>query len=119
MSATDELRRMLDERGVEWSYGDGTVSYATDGHWCHAWAYNDDTMCVSMGYFTPEQAIAATLGSNGKSRYTELFGTPERAARTLESIKCGDTFCDECPIAEPCGACDVDVMLEWLRGDAE
>jgi len=63
MKATDRLRAMLDERGVEWTYGDGTVSYANDGHWCHAWAYNDDTMCVSMGYFTPEQAIAATLGA--------------------------------------------------------
>lgn len=61
-SATDELRRLLDERGVEWTYGDGTVSYASDGHWCHAWAYNDGAMCVSMGYFTPAQAIDATLG---------------------------------------------------------
>lgn len=63
MTATDELRRLLDERGVEWTYADGTVSFANNGHWCHAWAYSDNAMCVSMGYFTPEQAIAATLGS--------------------------------------------------------
>jgi len=62
MSATEELRRMLDERGVEWTYGDGTVSYASGGHWCHAWAYDDGAVCVSMGYFTPKQAIEATLG---------------------------------------------------------
>lgn len=62
MSATDELRRMLDERGVEWTYGDGTVSFTSDSHWCHAWDYDDGAMCVSMGYFTPEQAIEATLG---------------------------------------------------------
>ena len=62
-SATEALRRMLDERGVEWTYGDGTVSFSDGNHWCHAWAYNDDTMCVSMGYFTPEQAVAATLGN--------------------------------------------------------
>ena len=70
-SATDELRRMLDERGMEWTYGDGTVSFSDGKHWCHAWAYNDDTMCVSMGYFTPEQAIAATLGS--ELPYDELL----------------------------------------------
>ena len=62
MTATDELRRLLDERGVEWTYGDGTVSYASDGRWFHAWAYSDDTMCVSMGYLTPAQAVEATLG---------------------------------------------------------
>ena len=62
MTATDELRRLLDERGVEWTYGDDTVSYASDGRWFHAWAYNDDTMCVSMGYLTPAQAVEATLG---------------------------------------------------------
>lgn len=61
--ATEVLRRLLDESGVKWTYGDGTVSFSDGKHWCHAWAYNDDTMCVSMGYFTPEQAVAATLGS--------------------------------------------------------
>ncbi len=70
MTATDELRRLLDERGVEWTYGDGTVSYASDGHWCHAWAYNDNAMCVSMGYFTPSQAVEATLG-RGTCKNTE------------------------------------------------
>ncbi len=60
MSATDELCRLLDERGVEWTY-DGTVSFSDGKHWFHAWAYNDGAMCVSMGYLTPEQAIEATL----------------------------------------------------------
>ena len=62
MSATDELRRLLDERGVEWTHEEGTVSFANDGHWCHAWAYSDGEMCVSMGFFTPAQAVEATLG---------------------------------------------------------
>ena len=70
MTATDELRGLLDERGVEWTYGDGTVSYASDGRWFHAWAYNDGAMCVSMGYLTPEQAIEATLGL-GTCRITD------------------------------------------------
>ena len=64
----------------------------------------------------------------GKSNYTRLFGTPERAARTLFEIKCGEKSCKGCPIAEPCAECDVMLddgealraaLLEWLRGDTE
>jgi hypothetical protein len=62
-SSTTILRRLLDERGAEWTYGDGTVSYKSDSHWCNAWEYGNGMMCVSMGFFTPEQAIAATLGA--------------------------------------------------------
>ena len=62
-SSTKILRRMLDERGVEWTYEDGVVSYASGGHWRRAWAYSNNAMCVSMGYLTPELAIAATLGA--------------------------------------------------------
>lgn len=63
-----------------------------------------------------------------KSRWHELFGTPERAARTLFEIKCGEKSCKGCPIAEPCAECDVmlddgkalhDALLEWLRSNAE
>ena len=61
-----------------------------------------------------------------ESRYAELFGTPERAARTLYEAE-GWT-CPECPIRnqckanwpyEPCPTNDYDSLLEWLRGDAE
>lgn len=62
-----------------------------------------------------------------KSRWFELFGTPERAARTVLEIKCGEKSCKGCPIVEPCFECDVildggkmlhDSLIEWLRGDA-
>ena len=55
------------------------------------------------------------------SRYSKLFGTPERAARTLESIPCGNSPCSECPIFEPClkWRTKSNALLEWLRGDAE
>lgn len=61
------------------------------------------------------------------TRWHELFGTPERAARTLEAIPCGNLPCSKCPMFKPC-CCDgvkedeetfYDVLLEWLRGDAE
>lgn len=70
MTATDELRRMLDERGVEWEADDG--KYVKETYWPYtdeleaAFAeYDDGTTrfaCSTCG-FTPEQAIAATLGA--------------------------------------------------------
>lgn len=64
MSATDELRRMLDEAGVEW-HDDG---YATT---CTAWSSNgitwyglwrDGSIELLAHHLTTEQAIAATVG---------------------------------------------------------
>ena len=68
----------------------------------------------------------------GETRYEQLFGTPERAARTLTNI-CqfahGGELCDRCQ-CYLFGDCDkmlrlksersiYDAQLEWLRGDAE
>lgn len=66
MSATDELRRLLDERGVKWSdASDDDIQHTT---WntgsCWFSEFNDGWTGwgMSMGG-TPEQAIAATLWS--------------------------------------------------------
>lgn len=68
-SATDELRRLLDERGAEWM----DDSYAQ--LWCTVWhgqdgkqwrmTENQSGMLTELKAWqvTPEQAIAATLGS--------------------------------------------------------
>ena len=66
MTATEELRRMLDERGVEWSgIGDHTVlwcrrdaKYANYDAQASDWG---DKLMLSWAC-TPEQAIEATLG---------------------------------------------------------
>lgn len=72
MTATDELRRMLDERGVEWrktphyssESQDNETVFAGDGiEW-----YANDHLNGKLGLraaryeVTPEQAIEATLG---------------------------------------------------------
>lgn len=63
-----------------------------------------------------------------KSRWYELFGTPERAARTLrygkQPICAGCALLDECdkmPDEEQdtCLLIDHDALLEWLRGESE
>lgn len=117
MSATDELRRMLDERGVEWEADDRqTYAFTYWGDWAftepldakpHTLGAQCELMLMPA---TPEQAIAATLGDDGVersnegvSRWHELFGTPERAARTLFDYG---------------SEVDYDALLEWLRGDA-
>ena len=53
------------------------------------------------------------------SRYFELFGTPERAARTLGEYCYNMVSCAECGIrCEGKRFEDGDALLEWLRGDA-
>ena len=64
----------------------------------------------------------------GETRFEKLFGTPERAARTLSKtfIACEreDAHCDACPLFNPItDDCyytrDYDVLLEWLKGGNE
>lgn len=58
------------------------------------------------------------------SRWHELFGTPEKAARVIAALNnCRVTDCIDCWAR---GACryygcgeDYDALLEWLGGDAE
>ena len=81
MTATDELRRMLDERGVEWdmfSVCDTEYTHWTnsDGHWCAAnidWPLSLNVTIISV---TPAQAIAATLG-RGTCRKVYLVETSD------------------------------------------
>ena len=67
MTATEELRKLLDERGVKWwpmrnngYYEDRETEFVVNGkkHTAHEWG--DGFAVYSL---TPEQAIAATLGS--------------------------------------------------------
>lgn len=64
MSATDELRRLLDERGVEWSddgYPTTCTVWESDGIvWYGLW--RDGCIELIAWQVTPEQAIDATLG---------------------------------------------------------
>jgi hypothetical protein len=88
MSATDELRRLLDERGVEWK---------AHGHENRTWWSNNEnvgwyaeTRPSVRGLYveieavlTPEQAIAATLGNDGVGRTKN--GVAERECDQLKA----------------------------------
>lgn len=55
-----------------------------------------------------------------ESNYEKLFGTPERAARTLSAMCAEIESCDHCEMKRTIGGCgSYDALLEWLRGDVE
>lgn len=64
--------------------------------------------------------------SEDKSRWAELFGTPERAANTVLALQIcpmSKDECEECPAYDVCfehykDGRTVYEMAEWLRGDA-
>ena len=64
MSATDELRRLLDERGVEWADQFGpfpVTAYEGNGVTWIAKEYAVGKFSIETRPVTPEQAVAATL----------------------------------------------------------
>lgn len=66
MTATDELCELLDERGVEWTEGIARpelTQVRIDGKVVKFHPWQPNTLKVSLFDITPEQAIAATLGS--------------------------------------------------------
>ena len=94
--------------------------------------YTNGSMLIPS--FRVRQMVEHYFGGEvGKtSRHAELFGTPERAARTMANV-CrfthGGELCDRCQ-CYLFDSCDrtlrlgseqkiYDALLEWLRGDAE
>jgi len=71
VTATDELRRLLDERGVEWWQSANTLGCVFTrwysplfGDEVCAMENEKEGLVLFDHYLTPEQAIAATLGSD-------------------------------------------------------
>ena len=86
MNATEELRRLLDERGVEWwetvNHANCVFTWWDTPMFGSVWAMDNDDGYLHMSGlnhcdFTPEQAIAATLGSVDK-------GIPQGADGNLD-----------------------------------
>ena len=94
-SATDELRRLLDERGVE--YRVSATGYSIDiGPSITAYANRTDTtLDVSLRGVTPEQAVEATLGRGTCHAVFEVdaMSEDERIGEYVCS-ECGETFGD-------------------------
>lgn len=100
-TATERLRALLDERGVEWE--DMSIRpYA-----CTSWRDPDGEPCTALegaddipdgklsaqALLTPEQAIAATLGScncSNSGRTSDSDATAERRGDAVEVVRCRD-----------------------------
>ena len=98
MTATEELLRLLDERGVEYCFIKGTKVFewdfeGTDGEGSAHATEVDGGINMMACSLTPEQAVAATLG----------FGTCHivKETKTIRSMLRGevevtDEKCSEC-----------------------
>ena len=94
MSATDELRRLLDDRGVEWDeYGDGYTLLRHGGREYTVQPNVCNRLIVTN--LTPEQAIAATLGSCNCSS-SERTGTCHNISKVMDEHGQARFACSEC-----------------------
>ena len=103
MTATDELRRLLDERGVEWTEPNNKArshtTYWTAGFLrCIAVEFNDGMVSIasSSDDITPEQAVEATLGSDLQAENAELRELVHIAGTYCVNGMCGKD--DGCPL---------------------
>ena len=102
MSATDELRRLLDERGVEWRQSANTLGCVFTrwqsplfGDEVCAMENGEEGLVVFDHYLTPQQAIDATLGRGTCHAVFEVdaMSEDERIGEYVCS-ECGETFGD-------------------------
>lgn len=95
-SATEELRRLLDERGVKYERPeDGTTIYYDSGGNRYTYNVNPDSGWAQLfGYnLTPEQAIAATLGSGTCEPIGEWVDISQtQKVRHVSCSECGYEF---------------------------
>lgn len=121
-SATEELRRMLDERGVEYSTDDGKTAKATRWQFGESgsaiFSEYDDGECVfvkSGCTWTPEQAVAATLG-RGECHKVRVHMPIEDEMHCSECGRflgfAGDVGAPPCNFCPNCGAKVVDAEVD-------
>ena len=107
MTATDELRRLLDERGIEYypERADETV-WTASNNVAHVWTCNDlidGYLEIHVRPITPEQAIEATLG-RGTCRMEPFIY--EDTGAFIECSECGWQLFD--------ADYSIDAAREWL-----
>lgn len=107
MTATDELRSLLDERGVEWDYGitgSTTTRFSVNGIDLTFTPMRDGLVCSTI--LTPAQAIAATMGdadlATENARLRELAERAWKAAEMLCQAFDGPCRDDGVTAYKPC-----------------
>ena len=115
-SATERIRALLDERGVEWDASDTYRLLVTSWKDAsgHSWAFmehRDGSFSKLTTYhLTPEQAIAATLGAtDARPTQSESSGTCRIKPWKMER----DTGFYDCMECSECGY--VTDVSEWAK----
>lgn len=104
MTATDILRRLLDERGVEWWQSANTLGCVFT-RW-QSPLFGDEVVAMENGkeglvlfdhFMTPEQAIDATLGPGTCHRALDFDGTRYVCSACGEHFgPCRWRYCPSC-----------------------
>ena len=99
-SKTELLRKLLDERGVEWADQFGpfpVTAYEGNGVTWIAKEYTAGKFSIETRPVTPEQAVAATLGA-GECELVEI----DALTQTLSMVNtCAWAECSECGCLTP------------------
>lgn len=99
MSATEILRRLLDERGVEYDTDDEDgcefTEWVANGLEWEADSRGELVSLMPVMLITPEQAIAATLGSCNCTN-SERTGTCHNASKVVDEHGQARFACSEC-----------------------
>ena len=124
MTATERLRRMLDERGVEYlrhEDGEPLRELKEAGEPATSWLVGDVSVCAIpnkgdelvdlfdlwIGNCAPEHAIAATVGET--CRMTPLSDEPTTSIQPMRCTACGHkTYAQLANYCPHCGAKVVD-----------
>ena len=114
MTATDKLRHMLDERGVEWwepvqmEGSEFTRWHDANGvQWTASEVHGSNKLRIGASFITPEQAIEATLGCGT----CHLTSAPQYGEGCQECSACGavlDGYLFDVGRCPNCGAKVVD-----------
>lgn len=107
MSATDDLRRMLDERAIEWESPRPGVTWFYDkrGNSCESANWCEESVTLCLYDLTPAEALDAALG-RGECR---LSGYTDAAFRVVQASGQLD-FIDYAEVCE-CSACGASFIV--------
>ena len=114
MTPTDELRRMLDERGVKWipvawNPKRETFYHAANGVGFCADEYTDGVKIYTDATITPEQAVEATLGRGECTYEIAAFGDGKA---WFECSECGGMVSAEYDPPKYCPHCGCKVVAK-------
>lgn len=125
-SVTEDLSRLLDERGVKWTserVSDGVLfTFAKDSRTYSVFARDRAGLEIWSKYLTPEQVIAATLGPREQPPHDQLQADNEKLRQLVRHMyECmgnidadGNHECDSCEYDNEDGKCDYGRQMREL-----